>query len=162
MKFLEQHKIVHCAPTAIIANNEDIFTGSPVTDVIHLDHYRECTFVVIKNAGGTGTATVTINSCSNAAGTTAADVAFMYREVTAPDTHGAWTAATSTGVSIAAGADEIWEFRVNANGLDGTNEFVKMTLTEVDSTAVDGAILAILTDPRYIDSDPDTAGSDVI
>lgn len=158
---MERHKIVHCFDSGFIAANEDIFTGSPVSDVIHLDHYRECTFIVIKNAGGTGTATVTINSCSDAAGTTAADVAFKYRTISDPDSHGAWTDATSTGVSIAAGADEIWEFRVLASGLSSTNEFVKMTLTEVDSTAVDGAAFAILTDPRYIDSDPDTAGSDV-
>ena len=162
MKFLEQHKIVHCFDSGHIAANEDIFNGSPVSDVIHFDHYRECTFIIIKNAGGTGTATATINSCSDAAGTTAADVAFLYREVNDPDTHGAWTAATSTGVSISAGADEIWQFRVNADGLSGTNEFVKMTLTEVDSTAVDGGGLAILTDYRYGDSDPDTAGSDVV
>lgn len=162
MKFLEQHKIVHAFASGFIAANEDIFNGSPVSDVIHLDRYRECTFIVIKNAGDTGTATVTINSCSDAAGTTAADVAFKYREVTAPDTHGAWTDATSTGVTISAGADEIWEFRVNADGLSSTNEFVKCTLTEVDSTAVDGGALAILTDYRYGDSDPDTAGSDVI
>ena len=161
MKFLEQHKIVHCFPASILDECEDMFEGNLVSDVIHLDHYRECTFIFIKCEGGAGTADVTINSCSDAAGTTAADVAFMYREVTAPDTHGAWTSGASTGVSISAGADEIWEFRVNADGLDGTDEYVKCTATEDNSGAVDGAAFAILTDPRYIDSDPDTAGSDV-
>jgi len=161
MNFMEQHKIVHCFPSSILDECEDMFEGNLVSDVIHLDHYRECTFVVIKCAGATGTAVVTINSCSNAAGTTAADVAFKYREVTAPDTHGAWTDATSDGVTISAGADEIWEFRVLASGLSSTNEYVKCTMTEDDSDAVDGAAFAILTDPRYIDSDPDTAGSDV-
>jgi len=162
MKFKERHKIVHCFPAAIIAKNEDIFDSNAVSDVIHLDHWRECTFIVIKNTdAGSGAATVTINSCSDAAGTTAADVAFVYREVTAPDSHGAWTASASTGVSIATGSDEIWEFVVNADGLDGTDEFVKCTLTETQSDAVDGAALAILTDYRYGDSDPDTAGSDV-
>jgi len=161
MDYMERHKVVHCCPTSVIANFEDFFTGSPVSDVIHLDHYRECTFVLIKGSGGTGTATITVNSCSDAAGTTAADVAFKYRLITAPDTHGAWTDATSSGFTTAATADTAYEIRVLANGLSGTNEYVKITFTEVDSTAVDGACYAILTDPRYIDSDPDTAGSDV-
>jgi len=162
MDLMERHKVVHCFPESVIANFEDFFTGSPVSDVIHLDHYRECTFVIIKGAGAVGTAVPTVNSCSDAAGTTAADVAYKYRAITAPNTHGAWTDATSTGFTTAAAADTVYEIRVLASGLSGTNEFVKLTLSEDDSTAVDGAGFAILTDPRYIDSDPDTAGSDVI
>ena len=157
---MERHKIVHCFDSGVIAANEDIFNGSPASDVIHMDHYRECTFVVIKNAGGTGTATATVLACDDATPSSTQAVAFKYRTIDDPDTHGAWTDATSSGISISAGADEIWEFRVLASGLYSTYEYVRLNLAEVDSTAVDGGAFAILTDPRYVDSDPDTAGSD--
>jgi len=162
MRQLERHKVIHCADSAIIAANEDMFNGNPATDVIHLDHYRECTFVIIKNAGGTGTATITVESCDDVTPSTTTAVAFKYRKIQDPDTHGAWTDATSSGFTTAAEADVIYEVVVYADGLSGTDEFVRMQCTEVDSTACDGAIYAYLTDPRYVDSDPDTAGSDVV
>ena len=161
MKFQEQHKVVHCFDSGFIAANEDIFNGSPHSDVIHLDHYRECTFVLIKNAGATGTAVVTVDSCDDATPSTDTAVAFRYRKISDPDTHGAWTDATSSGFTTAAEADVIYEINICADELNSTDEFVRLALDEDDSTAVDGAAFAILTDPRYIDSDPDTAGSDV-
>jgi len=160
MNFKELHKVYHICPSANQAKGEDVFESNTTTDIVHLDHYRECTFFVIKLAGAAGTATATIESCDDTTPSTSTAIAFTYREVTAPNTHGAWTAATSSGVSISAGADEIWEFNVKANGLNSTDEYVRLVLTEVDSTAVDGAVMCLLTDPRYIDSDPDTAGSD--
>ena len=161
MNFKERHKVVHCFDSGVIAANEDIFNGSPHSDVIHLDKYRECTFFIIKNAGGTGTAVVMVDSCDDATPTTDTAVAFRYRKISDPDTHGAWTTATSSGFTTAAEADVIYEINIRADELNGTDEYVRLALDEDDGTAVDGAAFAILTDYRYGDSDPDTAGSDV-
>ncbi len=161
MRFLEQHKIVHAFDSAIIAANEDIFNGDPAGDVIHMDHYRECTYIITKNAGAVGTATITIESCDDTTPSTTTAVAFKYRKVEDPDTHGAWTDATSAGFTTAAEADCVYEVVVYADGLNSTDEYQRMQCTEVANAAVDGAIVAILTDYRYGDSDPDTAGSDV-
>ena len=120
MNFKELHKVYHICPSGNQAKGEDMFESNTTTDIVHLDHYRECTFFVIKLAGAAGTATATIESCDDVSASTSTAIAFTYREVTAPNTHGAWTAATSSGVSISAGADEIWEFNVKANGLNST------------------------------------------
>jgi len=85
MNFLERHKVVHCADSDIIAANNDIFNGDPATDVIHLDIYRECTFIIIKNAGATGTATITVESCDDTTPTTATAIPFKYRKIQDPE-----------------------------------------------------------------------------
>jgi len=161
MNFMERHKIVHCFDSDTISDYSDYSAGNITGTAIHMDHYRECTYIINTGSGGTGYGQVTINSCSDSSGTTAADVAFKYRKIQDPDTHGAWTDATSTGFATSAESDCIYEIVVYADGLSSTNEYQTLTLTETNGTAVNGAIVAILTDPRYIDSDPDTAGSDV-
>ena len=159
MNFKERHKIVHCFDSGVISANEDIFNGDPQGDVIDLSKWRECTWYIIKNAGAVGTATITVLSCDDTTPTTTTAVAFEYRKVQDPDTHGAWTAATASGFTTDAEADVIYEVRITADGLYSTDQYVTMNCAESADGGVDGAIFAILTNPRYVDADPDTSGT---
>ncbi|MBC8384887.1 MAG: hypothetical protein H8E57_05165 [Candidatus Cloacimonetes bacterium] len=161
MNYQERHKVIHCFDSGIIAANEDIFNGDPAGDVITMDTFRTCTFTIIKNAGAVGTATITVESCDDTTPSTATAVAFKYRKIQDPDTHGVWTDATAAGFTTAAEADCIYEIQVHSNGLSGTDKYVRMQCTEVENAAVDGAIFAVLTSPRYPSADPDTEGSNV-
>ena len=151
--FPQEHLIVHSPLTA----HEDIFNGSPASDVVHLKYYERATFIVLTSTNaGSGAATITIESCSNAAGANNTAVAFKYRACTTIDTFGAWTDATTGGTSVAAGTNQVWEATVTRDELSGTHEFVRMQLTESQSDAVDGAILIVLTGMKYMDSVPPT------
>ena len=158
MTIMEQHKVVHCFDSDVIASNNDIFSSSPASDVINMENWREVTFILIKNSGGTGTATVTVSSCDDNVATTTTDIAFKYRKITDPDdstvTHGDWTDATASGFTTAAEADVIYEIRVTSDDLSGTDKYVRCTFTKVNSDPVYGAAFAILSDPRYAVATP--------
>jgi len=159
--FEENHKVIHCFDSTFIADNADFMAGNPASDVITMDDYRTCVWTIIVNAGGTGYGTITVESCNNTTPGTTTAVAFRYRKIQDPDTHGAWTDATSSGFATSAEADCIYEIKVHANGLSSTDKYVRLQMTETNSTAQDGAAYATLWDPRYADSDPDTSGSNV-
>ena len=159
--FMEQHKVVHCFDSTFVADNSDFMASNPASDVITLDEYRECTWFLIVNSGGTGYAAITVESCNNTTPSTTTAIAFKYRKIQDPDTHGAWTAATTSGFSTTAESDCIYEIRVTADGLSSTDKYVRLQITETDDTAQNGAAFALLTQPRYAESDPDVTGSDI-
>ena len=86
-------------PSALVAANEDIFNGNPASDVISMESYEEIVFFILKNAGGSGTATITVESCDNVTPTTPTAVAFKYKASTSGNTWGATTAVTSSTAS---------------------------------------------------------------
>ncbi len=147
--FLETSHVVHCAPSGIIAANEDIFNGDPTTDIISMKNAGSCVFVIVKNAGAVGTATITIESCDDTSASTATAIAYTYRAITTTDTQGAVTAATSAGFTTATTANMIYVIEVNARDLVDGDSYVRMVCTEVANAEVDGAIFSFLTDLRY-------------
>lgn len=154
----------HHMPLIVLAaqqlKGEDIFDGAAgqviTSDVLNMSNWGDCFFIVKKLAGGTGTATVTAESCDNTTPTTNTAIAFEYRAQTTTDTFGAWTAATTSGVAITAGADELWEFHVADGDLVEGHSYLRFVVTETESTAVDGATFCLLTNPRYAKTIPDT------
>ena len=140
---------VNAANSSFIAANEDIFNGSPSTDIMNMEHYNDVYFIITKNAGATGTATITVSSCDTVVPGTATAIAFEYRACTSADTWGAWTAATSSGFTTTAGANQMYQIHVSADMLSGTDKFVRMTATEVVDSACDGAIIAFFANPRF-------------
>ena len=146
---LQRANIYNVANSSFIAANEDIFNGSPTTDIVSMENYEEVIFIITKNAGADGTATITVESCDTTVPGVATAVAFKYQITTSGNTIGAVTAATSSGFTTTAGADQIYAISITAGGLSGTNKYVRMKCTEVDSTACDGAIISIAVGPRY-------------
>ena len=147
-QMLERLNAYNCAPSALVAANEDIFAGDPATDVISMANYDSIMFLIAKNAGATGTATITVESCDNVTPTTPTAIAFHYRATTSGNTVGAVTAATSAGFATTAGADQIYAIEVSARDLYDEDQFVRMQCTEVADDPCDGAIICILGVPR--------------
>lgn len=130
----------------------DRFNGDPTTDWINLANYGACTFVLMIGAGATGTALITAEFASSAAGAGNTATAFNYRRVSATGTSdlpGDITAATTSGFTTTAGANQNYFIEIPVAELDPDLPFVSLTLTEVVNDPVDAGVIAILGDPRY-------------
>lgn len=149
MKIDDLH-FVHVGASAYLTGTyNDYANGNPSTDIVSMENHNDAYFLIIKGAGAVGTATVTVGSCDTVVPGTATAIAYEYKACTSADTWGAWTAAETTGFTTAASADCLYLIHVKGSDLSGTNKFVRMTLTEVDGTAQNGAVVAILANPRY-------------
>ncbi|MAH45860.1 hypothetical protein CMI37_08515 [Candidatus Pacearchaeota archaeon] len=139
----------NCCPSSIVAANEDIFNGDPSSDVVSMAKYEACVFVIVKNAGATGTATITVEACDDTTPTTSTAIAFRYKVCTSGNTWGAWAEATSSGFTTTAGANQCYIMQVLAEDLGTSDQFVRLVATEVVDSPCDGAILCVLGSPRY-------------
>jgi hypothetical protein len=149
---------IHCAPSGVIAANEDIFDGDPATDIISMSKYDKVIFFIIINANGSGgTATITVESCDTVVPGTATAIAFKYWACTTPDTWGDMQSATASGFTTSATADNMYAIEVNSSELYSTDSFVRMQCTEVVDQPVDGAIMAIAGGARYLQEVKPTA-----
>jgi hypothetical protein len=154
---MEEVLFIHVGTSGFIASYADFTTTNPATDVVSMKNYQRCTFVLIYGAGAAGTATITVEACNTAVPGATQAIAFNYRVCTTPDTWGEVTACAATGFTTAANADKMYLIEVNAAELYGDYSFVRLQFTEVDSTAVDGTVIAILSQPRFIQGIPLTA-----
>ena len=126
----------------------DFTAGDVETDIFSMKNWSSITFFVFKGAGGVGVTTATIEACDDVDASNVTAIAFRYSSNTATDVIGDLTNALAAGVSITAGANQIWAFTVNADELVSNREFVRLVLTETESTAVTGCVLAILSGGR--------------
>ena len=133
----------------IVTANEDIFNGNMTTDIVSMANYDSAVFVIVKGAGGTGTAVITIESCDDTTPTTSTAVAFNYAQTTSGNTIGNITAATSSGFTTTAGANQTYVMEIRADELSGSDKYVRMVATESANDPVDGAGLVILGHPKY-------------
>ena len=127
----------------VVTANEDIFNGNPSTDILSMANYDEILFVIVKGAGATGTATITVESCDDTSGTTTTAVAYKYQATTSGNTIGSITDAAAAGFTTTAGANQTYVISVRADGLSGTDKFMRLVATESANDPVDGAILSI-------------------
>jgi len=146
---LKDLHLIHCVTSTQQPKGEDMFENDISSDVVSMENLHAIDFILIKLAGATGVATVTINSCDDTTPSTQTAIAFEYRYCTTPDTWSVWTAATSSGVSVTAGANDVWQFHINAAELSSTDKYVQFVATETTDDPVDGAVIAIGT-PRYV------------
>lgn len=159
--FLINHHVPQAVGATEQPKGEDMYEGNITSDVINLSAWEGIVFIVQKTTGATGTATATVESCSAAAGTNNTAVTFRYRYATTPDTFTAWS--TSASLAITAGSDEVWEIAIASSDLyKGTetvpvnHQYVRLVLTETESTAQDGSVTSILYGPKYGHEIPDT------
>lgn len=153
---LESIHPVHCGNSSFIAACEDMFNGDPATDVINMENADTAIFMVIMNANaGSGAATITVEACDDVTPTNTTAITFRYKLISAGDTQGAVTAATTSGISVGT-ANTILYVEVDAatvaaatvNSATG-NKFVRLQATETQSDAVDGVITGFLNHLRY-------------
>jgi len=151
LNFIEKNHVVHCCTSAIIAANEDMFSGGWAGDVISLAHAESAVFLIATNANGSGgQASVYVNACDDATPTTTAKISFYYKEITAGDTQGTTTEskefATSTGANVAY-AIEVPAAKVAE--YNSAYKYVQLQVTEKTNQAVDGNVIGFLSGLRY-------------
>jgi len=148
--FMERNHVIHVAPNTVIAANEDIFNGSPASDVISLAEADGAVFMIITSANAGGNASIYVYACDDVTPTNTTPIAFNYRTVTAADTLGTITAATSAGFLTTTGANVIYLIEVDAQELAASGYgYCQLKCTEVTDAAVDGAIVGFLTGLSY-------------
>lgn len=134
----------------VLAPDADRYNSDPATDIVSLENYDEVTFVISEGAGGTGTAVVTVEKCTDNAGTGATAIAFKYKQNTTLGTIStSWTDATASGFTTTAGANKDVYVRVKSEDVSSGGPWVRVQLTESADDPCDAAVYAILSNPRY-------------
>lgn len=153
--------IASTAGTTLGAPVADAFNGTGTSDIVSLENWGTATFLVIRgvNAGSDGTATLTVEACSTSAAADTHAATFHYKLITTPDTCGAWTAATSSGflwahAAYATAVVEVTAEEVAAAGGHGY-QWVRLKSVETGTDNYVGAVICLLSEPRY--ADPTTA-----
>ena len=125
-----------------------MFAGATSSDVVDMSGHSHVAFHIIKGIGTTGTSTITVESCDNVTPDTTTAIPFKYRKSTTPDVFTAYANVAAAGVATTAGSDEIYIVEVNSVDLTTTNQFVRLTLTEVADDPVAGAVYIELSGAR--------------
>jgi hypothetical protein len=148
-------KIVGCFPPT------DQTGSTTAGKIVGLQEYNHVTFLVyIGNLAGN--MTLTVKKCDNNVPDTAAAIAFNYRKASAgAATHseldGALTAASTSGITIAAASDDNKIFAIELDADEIGEPYVQVALTSPGAAAALVTIIAILTQPRYAKDIPPSA-----
>lgn len=136
----------------------DAFAGTKTSDVTNASLYNKIGWIVRYNGtGSTGTSTITVEACSNAAA--AAVVAIPFRYTFIPDSTNVPSApvtVAATGFTTTPAA--VGTFLVECDNSDiqaaSTSEykFVRLVATEVVNDPVAGGIQTICASPRYAEA----------
>jgi len=147
------HVVMGLAPVA------DAFSGTVYSDVINMKDWNHIQFLILRGAAsGAGTATITVEACSNAAAAAVSAVPFTYQAASADDTYGAHTTVASTGFVAGAGAGLIFKIDVDAEALLASGySYIRLKSAEVADFTYVGGIVAILTEARFAQDIPDSA-----
>jgi len=156
-RFFQNVHVVNALPAASAAAYDDLFNGTPATDIINLGKYENATFIIQKAAGATGTATITVESCDTVVPGTATAIPFVYWVCTTGDTWGDMQTATASGFTTTAGTDQVYAVEVNSASLSGTNKYVRVKATEVVNSPVSGSITCLLSKGRVVQEVSPTA-----
>jgi hypothetical protein len=146
----------------------DAFAGGVTLEAVSLRDYNRATLIIQTGAIEDALISniVTVEACSDAAGTVATAMAFrrrVQRYSTTVDTWGALTAATSSGYNFAtanAVANAVWFLEVTADEVAAAQAgavFVRALVAETTNKTITASGLWILSEPRYPGALPQTA-----
>lgn len=156
MNLLQEHHLVNVGNANFITSNNDLFDGDPATDVVNLANWNRVIWAIQKGTGAVGRATVTVESCDDVVPSTATPIAFKYRKQTSGDTWTEWADAEAAGFTTTAGENQLYEVAVAADALNEDDQYVRLQLTEQTDGAVQGGVIAMLLEPRYVQGVPAT------
>lgn len=136
----------------------DFYESGPVVSAgVNMGKYDHATFVISEGAGGTGTTTITVEACTDSAGTSPTAIAFRYRLMGTQDTWGASTAVATTGYATVAGANKMIAVEVDACDLTADKPYARVKMTELVDAACLGSMVIICKEARYPQAVPLTA-----
>lgn len=133
--------IIALAPAA------DRYDTNPVTARVKAPGAGKLQFLVSEGAGGTGTATITAHAHIASSSGTPEAIPFRYKTALTPgqlDDSGGFSAATTSGVTPAAGANKQTLVEFRADELPAGRPWVSLTLTEVVNSPVAASVVAIV------------------
>lgn len=144
----------HMHAVLVLPPNADVFDTSQVTKAVALKVYEDAHFLLLTGVGATGTATVTAEACSDAAGTGATAIPFKKSyQAAGADAADTWVASvdvTAAGYATPAGSKQLHAIDVDGRSLPDGLPFVRLKFTEVVNSPVIGGVVAILTEPTYV------------
>ena len=136
----------------------DRFAGTVYSDIINMENYGKCRFVVIGDTGATGTSTFTVEACDDTTPSNSTAIPFYYAEHSSNDVRGTLTAATTAGFTCAARANRLITVEVDAEDLIASGySYVRLKAVESVDGAVLGTILFELFEPKATGSVDATA-----
>lgn len=130
----------------------DAFAGTVTSDVVNLANYAQPFWLVrYDGTGSTGTATITVEACSNAAASATAAIEFYY-QLTPDSTNvaGTLTKATSAGFTIPATTKGVYLVSADVSAVLAQGyQYVRLKSVEVVNDPVAGGIMGFLANPEY-------------
>ena len=157
MNFIGKHQVLAgIYPDSTLWN-----TGSPnYSPAVNMGKYGHATFVVTQGVGATGSATITMEACTTAAGGSPTAIPFSYRLCTTTDTWGAIVTVANTGVVFGAASNQMLVVEVEAvelTAVQPTKPYLRLKATVSDATAVDAGCIIVLSEASYQQDVPVTA-----
>lgn len=138
--------------------NADVYESGPISSAgVNMGKYDHATFILSEGAGGTGTTTLTVEACSDTAGSGATAIGFRYRLMGTQDTWGAATTVASTGYATVAGANKMIAIEVESSDLTAALPYARVTMTELVDAVCTGSMVIICSEARYPQAIPVTA-----
>lgn len=157
----------------VFSENANIIQGlepasralNTASDVINVANQHSVTFLIHKGAGAVGTGTVTVLACDNVTPSNTTAIPFRYRRmIGGTNAWGALTVATAAGFVTTANANDMYEITVDPSEVTAAtvnaatgNHYVRLSIAQVDATAVLYGIVAILPLQRYPQETPISA-----
>ena len=146
------------ATTVLLASPvADALAGTIYTDVVSMELYHECYFILVSGVGTTGTSTITVESCDDFTPTNKQAVAFKYKRTSAGETNTAWTAATSSGFTTTAGSHQVYTIRLRKENCYLDYKTARLKCVEVANDPVLAGCLIMMAKPRYDAAQPPAA-----
>ena len=139
--FLENNHVIHVAPAAVIAANEDIGEGAGAAsiilcDVVSMKNADGAVFICTTNANAGGAISFAILAASNSAAAATTPISFRYKTITAPDTIVA--SGETKDLLTSTGADYVYVMEVDAAKVaEQGYEYVQCVGTEQTDAAID-------------------------
>jgi hypothetical protein len=143
----EVHTVIGLAPVA------NAFAGTVSSQAVNMALWDKATFDYIKGVGATGTATLTVEVCTDAAGSNPTAIPFTYRSYATASSDVPTitpTLATSAGFTTTAGSAQVYVIEVDSQNMTAaTGSYIRLKSVEVAASAVLGGIMIHLANPTY-------------
>jgi len=132
-----------------LAPNADFAAGTKNTDVFEVLGEGAVGLVWYGTNAGKGTSTLLAQACDDTTPSNTTAVEFLYRTSGTFDTWGAWTTASTAGITVGGAADSMWEIFVPAAQLatEGYG-YCRFNLVETSDSAADGMVLCGVLNPH--------------